>query len=174
MTVAAAACACDLAVPREDHAWAGGRGDAGGARDRHPGSGPPPTSAPLRPPLAPAVGGSPGAARRDGAGTKARNAGAVEAAFADALGVRLGGPVRYAWGVADRAFIGADDSPEISDIGRVVSLSRTLGLTSAGLAVSLRLLPRMTDVDLSFHGDAEAVPGLVDCATNVRLAIGSA
>jgi histidinol-phosphate aminotransferase len=27
----------------------------------------------------------------------------------------------------------------------------------------------MTEVDLSYHGDAEAVPGLIDCATNIRL-----
>ena len=49
--------------------------------------------------LAPLVGGSPSAAarawRRDAARHPSPNAGVVEAAFAGALGVRLGGPTQY-------------------------------------------------------------------------------
>src|SRR5205085_10396633 len=61
--------------------------------------------------LAPQVGGRPGAAwaalRRDGARHPSPNAGRLEAAFAGALGVTLGGRNRYTERVQDRPRLGA-------------------------------------------------------------------
>lgn len=89
--------------------------------------------------LAPLIGGSPRAAarvwRRDGNAHESPNAGPVEAAFAGALGVRLGGPVRYAETVADRRWIGggADVSP--AALRRAIRLSRAVVVAAAALAV---------------------------------------
>jgi adenosylcobinamide-phosphate synthase len=91
---------------------------------------------------APVVGGTPGATwaavRRDGSKHPSPNAGRVEAAFAGALGVRLGGPLTYA-GVAElRPVIGVGRTPSTADVRRANRLSLTVGATAAaGLAASL-------------------------------------
>ena len=77
---------------------------------------------------APVVGGSPSEAlrawRRDAARHPSPNAGVVEAAFAGALGVRLGGPTQYAHELENRPTLGDGRAPEVSDLVRAVRLSR--------------------------------------------------
>jgi adenosylcobinamide-phosphate synthase len=89
---------------------------------------------------APAVGGSPvGAARawrRDAARHPSPNAGVVEASFAGALGVRLGGPTQYAHQLEIRPSLGDGPAPRITDLVRAVRLSRAVQLASAVLATA--------------------------------------
>jgi adenosylcobinamide-phosphate synthase len=90
---------------------------------------------------APVVGGSPAGAvhawRRDAARHPSPNAGVVEAAFAGALGVRLGGPTQYAHQLEVRPTLGDGPPPQVSDLARAVRLSRAVQLVAAVLAVSL-------------------------------------
>jgi adenosylcobinamide-phosphate synthase len=74
--------------------------------------------------------------RRDAPGHPSPNAGVAEAAFAGALGLRLGGENRYGDRVEVRASLGDGRPPERADIARAVRLSRdvTLALAS-GLGV---------------------------------------
>jgi adenosylcobinamide-phosphate synthase len=84
---------------------------------------------------APAVGGSSTGAlrawRRDAARHPSPNAGVVEAAFAGALGVRLGGPTRYAHALQIRPTLGAGPEPTVDDLRRAVRLSRLVQLAAA-------------------------------------------
>jgi adenosylcobinamide-phosphate synthase len=77
---------------------------------------------------APMVGGSPSGAmaawRRDAGRHPSPNAGVVEAAFAGALGVRLGGPTRYHHELQIRPVLGDGSTPTVSDLRRAVMLSR--------------------------------------------------
>ena len=70
---------------------------------------------------APVVGGSPVAAvrawRRDARGIPARTPAWSEAAFAGALGVRLGGPTQYAHELEIRPTLGDGRIPEVADVG---------------------------------------------------------
>jgi adenosylcobinamide-phosphate synthase len=88
---------------------------------------------------APVVGGSPaavlGAWRRDAARHPSPNAGVVEAAFAGALDVRLGGPTQYAHQLEIRPTLGDGPAPQISDLDRAVRLSRAVQLVGAVLAM---------------------------------------
>jgi adenosylcobinamide-phosphate synthase len=88
--------------------------------------------------LAPAVGGSPGAAlatwRRDAAAHPSPNAGPVEAAAAGALGVGLGGRTVYAHGVEERPRLGRGRAPVPADLARAARLSRLVGWAAAGAA----------------------------------------
>lgn len=59
------------------------------------------------------------------------NAGVAEAAFAAALGVRLGGPNRYDDRSEVRAPLGTGPAPEPADIERAVRLSRDVGTALA-------------------------------------------
>lgn len=90
---------------------------------------------------APVVGGSPVGAwrawRRDAARHPSPNAGVVEAAFAGALGVRLGGPTQYAHELEIRPALGDGAPPQIVDLNRAVRLSRAVQMTTAFLAVVL-------------------------------------
>jgi adenosylcobinamide-phosphate synthase len=61
----------------------------------------------------------------------------VEAAFAGALGVRLGGPTQYAHELEIRPTLGDGRAPEISDLVRAVRLSRAVQALAAIVAVSL-------------------------------------
>ncbi|HEX6755968.1 MAG TPA: cobalamin biosynthesis protein, partial [Mycobacteriales bacterium] len=100
--------------------------------------------------LAPLVGGRPAAAwqawRDDAAAHPSPNAGACEAAFAGALGLRLGGRTVYPYGVSHRPFLGNGRSPQAGDIPRAVALSRLVGWSAAALCV-LYALPWETPRD---------------------------
>ncbi|WP_193693638.1 CobD/CbiB family cobalamin biosynthesis protein, partial [Mycobacterium tuberculosis] len=90
---------------------------------------------------APVVGGSPRGAvrawRRDAARHPSPNAGVVEAAFAGALDVRLGGPTRYHHELQIRPTLGDGRSPKVADLRRAVVLSRVVQAGAAVLAVML-------------------------------------
>jgi adenosylcobinamide-phosphate synthase len=79
--------------------------------------------------------------RRDGASHPSPNAGVVEAAFAGALGVRLGGTNRYPTHTERRPPLGDGPAPSTEDIARAVLLSRLVGRASV-LACSLLALAR--------------------------------
>jgi adenosylcobinamide-phosphate synthase len=91
---------------------------------------------------APVAGGSAGAAlralRRDGAAHPSPNAGRMEAAFAGALGVRLGGPLAYAGRVEERPRLGDGRAPVPDDVTRAIRLSLAVGAAAAlaGAAVA--------------------------------------
>jgi len=95
--------------------------------------------------LAPTVGGSAVDAltawRRDAGAHPSPNAGVVEAAFAGALGVRLGGRNHYPHGTEDRVRLGHGPAPAAYDIGRAVALSRRVGLAAVLLAGLGALVP---------------------------------
>ena len=84
---------------------------------------------------APLVSGSPSGAlrawRRDSARHPSPNAGVVEAAFAGALGVRLGGPTQYRHGLQMRPALGDGRPPEVADLRRAVALSRAVQAAAA-------------------------------------------
>lgn len=90
---------------------------------------------------APVVGGSPVgvwlAWRRDAARHPSPNAGVVEAAFAGALGVRLGGPTQYAHELEIRPTLGDGPPPQIADLRRAVRLSRAVQVGAALVAAVL-------------------------------------
>ncbi|HEY1571261.1 MAG TPA: cobalamin biosynthesis protein [Pseudonocardiaceae bacterium] len=87
---------------------------------------------------APVVGGSAGGAwrvwRRDASAHPSPNAGQVEAAFAGALEIRLGGRVRYPHGVEDRPVLGDGRTPDAGHVTRAVELSRLVGAFAGVLA----------------------------------------
>lgn len=95
--------------------------------------------------LAAVAGGAParalGAVRRDAGRHPSPNAGPVEAAFAGALGVRLGGTLAYGGRVEHRPVLNGGGRPvEVADIERAVRLSRRVGVLALGVCVAGRLL----------------------------------
>jgi adenosylcobinamide-phosphate synthase len=90
--------------------------------------------------LAPAVGGRPARAVtvwwRDGGRHPSPNAGRCEAAFAGALGVRLGGANRYGPRVELRGPHGDGPAPGPDDLDRAVRLSRLVGAATVLLAAA--------------------------------------
>jgi adenosylcobinamide-phosphate synthase len=88
--------------------------------------------------LSPLVGGRPSAAwralRRDGGAHPSPNAGRLEASFAGALGVRLGGRNVYGERVELRPHLGEGAEPGPGDVLRAARLSRAVGTSSALLA----------------------------------------
>ncbi len=90
---------------------------------------------------APLVGGSALGAwqawRRDAAAHPSPNAGQVEAAFAGALEVRLGGHTVYPHGTEQRPVLGHGRTPDAGDLIRGVELSRVVGLAAAVLCAAL-------------------------------------
>ncbi|WP_425489065.1 cobalamin biosynthesis protein [Mycobacterium vicinigordonae] len=93
---------------------------------------------------APLVGGSALGAttawRRDAARHPSPNAGVVEAAFAGALGVRLGGPTQYRHELQIRPTLGAGRQPTVNDLRRAVRLSRAV--QGAAVLVVAGAIPR--------------------------------
>lgn len=87
---------------------------------------------------APVVGGSPlravAAWRRDAGRHPSPNAGVVEAAFAGALGVRLGGPTQYHYELQIRPALGDGLPPTVADVSRAVRLSRAVQLAAVVVA----------------------------------------
>jgi len=96
--------------------------------------------------LAPTIGGEPSQAlavcRRDASGHPSPNAGQVEAAFAGALGIRLGGVNAYGGTVEDRQTLGDGSAPLPDDIDRATKLGRLVGHASAALAILWSLVSR--------------------------------
>jgi adenosylcobinamide-phosphate synthase len=78
----------------------------------------------------PLVGGSPlgavAAWRRDAVRHPSPNAGVVEAAFAGALGLQLGGPTQYDYELQIRPALGEGLPPTLTDLRRAVLLSRAV------------------------------------------------
>jgi adenosylcobinamide-phosphate synthase len=71
------------------------------------------------------------------------NAGHAEAAFAGALGVRLGGPLAYGGRAEERPVLNAAGRPvETADIERAVRLSGRVGLLALGVGVAARPVVR--------------------------------
>jgi adenosylcobinamide-phosphate synthase len=96
---------------------------------------------------APAVGGRPGStwrtALRYGRRHPSPNAGWPEAAFAGALGLRLGGDAAYAGVAEHRPELGTGRAPEPADIARAIRLSRAVTLAATVTAATLAAaLPR--------------------------------
>lgn len=79
------------------------------------------------------------AARRDGPLHPSPNAGWCEAAFAGALGVRLGGPVSYGGRAERRPVLGTGRAPEPGDIGRAIRLSRAVSAAATAVAAAAAL-----------------------------------
>jgi adenosylcobinamide-phosphate synthase len=99
-------------------------------------------SAALTAACAPLVGGSPRATwhavRTYGADHPSPNAGRIEAAFAGALGVKLGGPVAYNGHVEVRPPLGDGRPPDTEDVRRASRLSLAVGAAAAALAAVAR------------------------------------
>jgi adenosylcobinamide-phosphate synthase len=91
---------------------------------------------------APLVGGSPAAVlvatRRDGSRHPSPNAGRIEAAFAGALGVRLGGPLAYQGRIEQRPHLGEGRRPDTDDIRRAERLSFAVGVLAAIVSAAAR------------------------------------
>ncbi|MFH8470137.1 cobalamin biosynthesis protein [Streptomyces sp. NPDC017991] len=95
--------------------------------------------------LAAVAGGNPRGAvtawRADAGKHPSPNAGPVEASFAGALGVRLGGTLSYAGRVEHRPVLnGPGRAVRVEDIERAVRLSRRVSLLALGASVAGRLL----------------------------------
>jgi adenosylcobinamide-phosphate synthase len=92
--------------------------------------------------LAPLVGGSPAqalrVARRDGPAHPSPNAGLIEAAFAGALGVALGGPLTYDGQTEARPSLGDGRPPETDDVERAIRLGAAVGVAAVLLAAGAR------------------------------------
>jgi adenosylcobinamide-phosphate synthase len=94
--------------------------------------------------LAPVVAGQPTsawrAAQRDGPRHPSPNAGWCEAAFAGALGVRLGGTLSYAGRVERRPELGTGHPPGPADIARAIRLCHAVTAGAACVTAGLALL----------------------------------
>jgi adenosylcobinamide-phosphate synthase len=95
--------------------------------------------------LATVVGGDPRGAlrawRADAALHPSPNAGPVEASFAGALGVRLGGTLSYGGRIEHRPVLNREGrSVEVGDIERAVRLSRRVGWLALAAGAGARLL----------------------------------
>lgn len=90
--------------------------------------------------LAPTIGGTPGRAwaawQRDARFHPSPNAGPVEAAFAGAMNVTLGGVNRYEGRSEDRHTLGDGPAATPGDIERSVRLAKNIGLAAACVTVS--------------------------------------
>ncbi|HEV7932841.1 MAG TPA: cobalamin biosynthesis protein [Actinomadura sp.] len=78
--------------------------------------------------------------RRDGGAHPSPNAGRCEAAFAGALGVRLGGTNTYGGEVERRPELGRGEPPEAVDIHRAVRLSTAVTVAAAALTATVSVM----------------------------------
>ncbi|KAA5826513.1 cobalamin biosynthesis protein [Saccharopolyspora hirsuta] len=92
---------------------------------------------------APVVGGSAKGAwrtwRRDASAHPSPNAGQIEAAFAGALQIRLGGRTVYGHVVEQRPVLGEGRTADAGDVTRSVELSRVIGTVTGVLAAGFAL-----------------------------------
>lgn len=92
---------------------------------------------------APVVGGSASQAletwRRDASAHPSPNAGQVEAAFAGALEIRLGGRTVYSHGVEERPVLGHGRNPDSGHVTRAVELSRVVGFGAGFVSAVIAL-----------------------------------
>jgi adenosylcobinamide-phosphate synthase len=93
---------------------------------------------------APVVGGSARGAwrawRRDTIAHPSPNAGRIEAAFAGALEIRVGGRTVYPHGVEELPVLGVGRNPDAGHVTRAVELSRVVGLLAGLLSFILAIL----------------------------------
>jgi adenosylcobinamide-phosphate synthase len=82
------------------------------------------------------------AVRRDARAHPSPNAGVAEAAFAAALGVQLGGPLRYGTRTESRPLLGRGPRPEPADIDRAIALASQVELTLVALLFAFGLARR--------------------------------
>jgi len=75
--------------------------------------------------------------RRDGGAHPSPNAGRMEAAFAGALGLRLGGPLAYGGRVESRPALGDGPAPVVADIHRANRLSSRVGAAALVASVAV-------------------------------------
>ena len=91
---------------------------------------------------APLVGGNPRNAisvvRRDAGQHPSPNAGVVEAAFAGALNVQLGGRNAYHGAIEDRGILGNGRTVAIADIARASRLAAAVSMSALAVAVLIR------------------------------------
>lgn len=80
--------------------------------------------------------------RRDAASHPSPNAGIPEAAFAGALGVRLGGPTQYRHALEIRPALGDGPEPTVADLRRAVRLSRLVQGAALVLAMLISVAGR--------------------------------
>jgi len=80
-------------------------------------------------------------ARADGRRHPSPNAGVPEAAFAGALGVRLGGSNDYGSHVEDRPVLGRGRAPQADDIARATRLSRAITVAAAAACAAIAAAP---------------------------------
>jgi adenosylcobinamide-phosphate synthase len=96
--------------------------------------------------LAPTVGGRSDRAldawRRDAPHHPSPNAGPVEAAFAGALGITLGGVNTYGDRVEERNPLGDGPAPEVGDIERARQLADHVGVAALAVSAAVALRPR--------------------------------
>ncbi|GAB3297672.1 cobalamin biosynthesis protein [Parasphingorhabdus pacifica] len=93
---------------------------------------------------APVVGGSAGGAwrtwRSDASAHPSPNAGQIEAAFAGALRIRLGGRTIYGHTVEQRPVLGGGRTADAGDVTRSIELSRVIGAVTGVLSAGAALL----------------------------------
>ncbi|MCM2414889.1 cobalamin biosynthesis protein [Streptomyces sp. RKAG290] len=111
--------------------------------------------------LAVTAGGRPRGAvrawRADAAKHPSPNAGPVEASFAGALGVRLGGTLAYAGRVEHRPVLNGETgrAVETGDIERAVRLSRRIGALALAVSVAARLAAAAAAQRIAVRGITE-------------------
>jgi adenosylcobinamide-phosphate synthase len=81
--------------------------------------------------------------RRDAPAHPSPNAGVAETAAAAALGIELGGPLRYGDIAEDRPLLGSGDRPSLDDIRRMTVLSHHVEALLTVALLTTSLLPRL-------------------------------
>jgi adenosylcobinamide-phosphate synthase len=92
--------------------------------------------------------------RRDGGRHPSPNAGRCEAAFAGALGVRLGGVNVYGGHTEPRPDLGDGHRPEVPDLRRAVRLSRAVTLAATAFSAAGAVITRAFVERSRAHGGA--------------------
>lgn len=95
--------------------------------------------------LGPDTRGALTAWRRDASGHPSPNAGPVEASFAGALGLRLGGTNHYGTRTEHRPVMGSGLGPTAADVSPALALARRVDLCAAAIAVLVALVRAADD-----------------------------